>query len=377
MYKPQIKLGGSSNPNTVGVVIGRMNMPHKGHKALILEALHNSEHVIIVLGSANQARTPKNPFTAAERQAMVESMLSQEDQSRTYFVHVKDYKYSNSDWVAEVRRQVKSIINQIEFTRPNAINASLFTYLKDDSTKYAKWFPAWTTRNVKPFFHNGVIVSATDIRKNLYSNLRFWARANSNIDRFRGHSIPWLLDENVLKKMQQIVYDKFADFERLVRWHEHDLNYEDVWGKGPHITGDPVVFCNAHVLLIKRAGPRGEGLWALPGGHLELNERVQDCILRELREETRIDVPPGKLKNCLKRIEMFDAVDRSECSRVITHAGIFVLENEDVLPSVKADTDAKEAKWVAFEKLPYMEDQMFEDHWYIVDAARKLVSTIN
>jgi ADP-ribose pyrophosphatase YjhB (NUDIX family) len=41
------------------------------------------------------------------------------------------------------------------------------------------------------------------------------------------------------------------------------------------------------ILLIRRAD---SGNWALPGGALELGESISDCIVREVREETGLEV---------------------------------------------------------------------------------------
>jgi len=44
------------------------------------------------------------------------------------------------------------------------------------------------------------------------------------------------------------------------------------------------------VLLAKRKGSHGEGEYAFPGGHLELNESFENCARRETREETGMEI---------------------------------------------------------------------------------------
>ena len=44
------------------------------------------------------------------------------------------------------------------------------------------------------------------------------------------------------------------------------------------------------VLLLQRKNAHGEGTWGFPGGHLELNEEFEDCVTREVEEETGMSV---------------------------------------------------------------------------------------
>jgi 8-oxo-dGTP diphosphatase len=47
-----------------------------------------------------------------------------------------------------------------------------------------------------------------------------------------------------------------------------------------------IVVRDGQLLLGLRKGSAGAGQWGLPGGHLEHEERLDDCILREIVEET-------------------------------------------------------------------------------------------
>jgi ADP-ribose pyrophosphatase YjhB (NUDIX family) len=57
------------------------------------------------------------------------------------------------------------------------------------------------------------------------------------------------------------------------------------------LVGAGAVVCDGpKVLLIKRKNPPNEGRWALPGGLVELGERVQDAVVREVKEGTGLEV---------------------------------------------------------------------------------------
>lgn len=49
------------------------------------------------------------------------------------------------------------------------------------------------------------------------------------------------------------------------------------------------------VLLVKRRNPPNEGRWAIPGGLVELGESVQSATIREIKEETGLDVKIERL----------------------------------------------------------------------------------
>lgn len=58
-----------------------------------------------------------------------------------------------------------------------------------------------------------------------------------------------------------------------------------------HFTADVVALTpDRHVLLIQRGNDPYEGHWALPGGHVDPGEASIDAAVRELREETGVQV---------------------------------------------------------------------------------------
>ena len=74
-----------------------------------------------------------------------------------------------------------------------------------------------------------------------------------------------------------------------------------------HITVKGIVVLNNQILLMKRARPSSDGLgyWELPGGGLEYGETPNQALIRELKEETGLDIIIIlKLENTIKQLEL-------------------------------------------------------------------------
>lgn len=77
--------------------------------------------------------------------------------------------------------------------------------------------------------------------------------------------------------------------------------------------GAVVFTAGGRVVLIRRGQPPLSGTWSLPGGVLELGESLTDAIVREVREETGLDVQPGPL------LDLFEHIARDEDGQVRYH----------------------------------------------------------
>lgn len=355
----------------IGVVIGRMNPPHKGHLTLIQQAVDENEHVIIVLGSAKQPTDPKNPLSVDKRALLLNELCNDCGVSteHLHITSVRDFLYSDVEWVNAVKQQVASKAHTILCNTTNNIKwtYTLYGYEKDDTSNYLKWFKDfWGYQPIaNPFKDDqNKIVSSTTIRDILFSKGLFALQDPLIVKACSPKQIAYL---------EQWIMS--SDFHSIQQDYEHYKEYKQRWNTSPFppvfVTGDAVVFCNGHVLVVTRKGPPGGNAYALPGGFINQEETVNECIIRELREETKIDVPPGKLKNCLRSITVFDAPQRSLRGRTITHAGLIVLD-EPTLPRVKGADDARSAFWLSLHHLDKFQDKFFEDHWHIINVLKTI-----
>ena len=118
------------------VLIGRFQPFHNGHLALLEQALQVAQQVIVVLGSAHQARSPKNPWVWEERRKMIDDCLPTRMKGRVQFVPIRDY-YDLPQWVAEVQRWVEALVP------PMGVSMGLISHEKDASSAYLRHFPKW------------------------------------------------------------------------------------------------------------------------------------------------------------------------------------------------------------------------------------------
>jgi 8-oxo-dGTP diphosphatase len=126
----------------------------------------------------------------------------------------------------------------------------------------------------------------------------------------------------------------------------------------PAVAVDVVVQSrDGHVLLVRRRNEPYKGRWALPGGFVEIDERLADAAVRELAEEA------GLTGLELRPVGVFDEPGRDPRGRTISVA-FSGRVGERSWP--RAGSDAADARWIPLDDLP----PTAFDHDRIIAAAR-------
>ena len=344
------------------VFIGRFSPFHLGHKAVIDAALESAKEVIVVVGSSFAARNTRNPFTFEERKEMIESVYKDEfnytgsqgriKTPRVKVVPVSDYPYDDNKWVAAVQ----NVVNGALSWSADPVRIGLIGHEKDGTSYYLKIFPTWGNVSVP----NVDGINATDIRERLFNKDALFEKA-----------LDILPDVDPRVAIYIAEFSTTKPFMTLIKEFKMIRKYKEAWKAAPFpptfMTVDAVVVQSGHILLVKRGDMPGKGLWALPGGFLNQDEKMLDGAIRELKEETKIKVPVPVLKGSIKSSHTFDAPNRSQRGRTITQAFFIDLGFDSKLPKVKGSDDAEKAFWVPLDEVVRNRDKFFEDHVAIVD----------
>ena len=100
------------------------------------------------------------------------------------------------------------------------------------------------------------------------------------------------------------------------------------------------------MLIVERGKEPLKGYWSIPGGLLEVGEKLVDGIRREVREETGLDVEPLYVFEIFERI-MPDAEGKPEYHYVLIDYICRLNGGE-----LSASSDVSSARWVAEQHLP-------------------------
>lgn len=354
------------------VFIMRGQGMHNGHFGVIDAGLVLAKHVVVLLGSNNASRNMRNPFYTEERQKMLRTVYGSDDS--VVSLPLDDFTYNDPQWLEQVHQRVGQACLHYLNKDPQSAKIGLIGFSKDHTSYYLKKFPKWKGVDVMPTLNlKGDVLGSTELRKVMFDPYGLYG--TQDIKQYMPAGVfEYLMhlkeSELMCEFRNRSVWDIVSGEYRFV-----DEYQRGPWGTKPgekpriHQCGDAVIVQSGYVVMVRRGMEPGKGLLALPGGFLEPDETIIECILREADEETNINVSEETLRSCLKHIEYFDAVHRSIRGRTITHAGLIELRAERNLVKVKGGDDcAEEIGGKALLVAPGQLDPrgVYEDHWHIL-----------
>jgi 8-oxo-dGTP diphosphatase len=118
-----------------------------------------------------------------------------------------------------------------------------------------------------------------------------------------------------------------------------ETEVEREFPSAPLVGVGAIIVRDGHVLLVRRGNEPLKGHWTLPGGMLEVGEALTTGVVREVREETGLDVEPVEL------IELLDRIHH-EGDRVRYHFVIADYLCRVTGGELQAASDAEAVRWV-------------------------------
>lgn len=331
------------------VCIGRFQLFHDAQLALVRKGLELAPRCAILVGSAFQARSPRNPFTFVERVEMIRLALTEEERARVDFLAIRDV-WDEKRW----RQAVQSAMAKL--TGSDRSRVVLVGHRKDPTSEYLNDFPGWPLHDVGRIRE----IHGKALRAALYSG----DSVDASLAAISAQVPPSTIE--FVRAWAQLPFLAKLREEWAELAEEHHK-----WACAPYppvfVTVDAVVRVGDEVLLIRRGRAPGKGLLAMPGGFIEQRETAYQSAVRELEEETGFRLLPSEMEHACKAMRVFDHPDRSQRGRVITHAFYFDFGARGK-PEIAGGDDAAEASWVPIADLPSLEEQFHDDHFHILDS---------
>jgi bifunctional NMN adenylyltransferase/nudix hydrolase len=328
---------------------------HDQHIAHVKRAAKENDVVVIVFGSYNARVSQRNPFSFKQRCDMLFANTRSDDELRQKPIiavgvdnHPNDFAWRDSVLKA-VQTEAAPHSDDHKYT--------LYGSNKDSTSFYLNLFPQWKLS----LSEISVNVDATEIRELYFKGQQTVAllRDHPHVSQATLQAMAHFNFNPLLQKEYDYYKKEAKDFA--------NYKYPDTL---TFSCADSVVVVNGKVLMIRRGNPNmpGYDCIALPGGIKNRNESFFDASLRELDEETCIQVSRDTLLDSHLGCWMFDDPRRSEGIPRVTMAQLYDLSwlyEGDDKPFVAPKDDAKETMWVDIEKL-YTMPNVYDDHAKIV-----------
>ena len=138
-----------------------------------------------------------------------------------------------------------------------------------------------------------------------------------------------------------------------------------IYPSRPYLAVSAAIFRDGRVLIVRRARPPAHGLHTLPGGGVELGETLEQAVIREVREETGLDVAPVALAGYREVIVRDDAARVERHFVILPFAALYVAGKLALIEELAEAGGRALAELAGLETTPGLAD--------IVTAARALM----
>jgi bifunctional NMN adenylyltransferase/nudix hydrolase len=339
---------------TACVFIGRFQPVHAGHLKIIRLALKQSKILIIVVGSHKRSPSIRQPWSSSQRIQMIKMCLKKEELKRIYFLPIRDRLYSEFVWNQNIIQEVHNLIQKKLFT--NKLNNSQFEialigHNKDSTSYYLKNFPHWNFIETGNFSN----INSTDFRKNYFTKQKpsykyIPLKIREKLEKFRN------------TKIYSILKQEFNFVERAKEKSKNSMFF----------IANSLILCGNYILLIQRKNFPGKNLYALPGGHVENGEKPLNAGIRELYEETNIQIEEKILLKNFKSEHNYNHPERNPVGESCAYVFFYSLPFLQC-PNVTAGDDALKAEWILIDELSSLENYFFADHYQIIQILLKRI----
>ena len=114
----------------------------------------------------------------------------------------------------------------------------------------------------------------------------------------------------------------------------------------PYLAVSAAIFRDGRVLIVRRAKPPSHGVYTLPGGGVELGETLEAAVIREVREETGLDIEPLALAGYRQMIV------RDTGGKIERHFVILPFAARWISGEISLNEELAEASWLLPSELP-------------------------
>ena len=331
---------------TTGIIIGRFQGGlHHGHLKVIEKAIgdgHDSVHVF--LGSSNAPVDCDNPFTFEQRMEMLQGIKGIKGITLS---GLPDYN-TDGEWLSD-------IIGRIQYITDDGDPSNVMLYCGEKDKEFYETHFIYKIVPVKPVYLGNEPLSGTRVRDMLYR--KDPQARDALVD--PASIVPFLNEPQFHRTVAEYFY----------------LKKEKAKADLGHPYNNPVypvvhacLLRGNDILMIKRTGTHGYGQWALPGGFLESTETSQAGAIRELKEETGIELG-------LDTLQLAKCVEENLEGPGVRTLGINYLfcVSKDTEFDIKLD-EASEHEWFPFSAITgvYPKVPVFYNHKKVIE---RLLST--